>query len=98
MSEIDYSDDRVMKNWLKSQMQEGKGDFSERKEVLIFTAESGVEFLVPTEWEEELGLGTEQEQSEEEELKTLIGEADKALRQTEDLDEEDELDESEDEE
>lgn len=47
MSDIDLRDPQVLRNWLTSQMQEGRGTFQRRDQVLVFKNDAGSEFVVP---------------------------------------------------
>lgn len=54
MSTPDYSNPQVLKNFLLSQMKEGKGEFLEKKDVLVFRDEVGNEYVAPDEVREYL--------------------------------------------
>ena len=49
MSELDFSNPQVLKNFLLCQMREGKGEFIFKQKVLIFRDKNGSEFVAPEE-------------------------------------------------
>lgn len=63
MSDINYSDPQVLKNWIKSQMKEGKGEFYVKPEVHIFKI-NDIEFIVPEDMVQKLALEGEAETEE----------------------------------
>lgn len=54
MSSIDLTNPQVLRNFLLSRMEEGKGTFSYREKVLVFNDEFGGQIVAPPETEERL--------------------------------------------
>jgi len=74
MSTIDFSNQKVLKNFSLAQAREGKGELFIRPETICFKSETGAEFTIPKENEEEfrkkLGINKETPVKEEKEDKT----------------------------
>lgn len=51
MSKVNLGNPKVLQNFIKNQIKEGKGKYEVRKEVKIFIDDSGSEFVVPVELE-----------------------------------------------
>jgi len=58
MSQPDFTNPSVRKNFFLSQMQEGKGEFVEKQSVLVFRDEAGGEYVVPEDTIHSLPEGT----------------------------------------
>ena len=54
MSSIDLSNPKVLRNYLLTQMQEGKGKLLYREKVLIFKDNAGNEVVAPAEFVQDL--------------------------------------------
>lgn len=53
MSGIDLNNPKVLQNFIRTQVTEGKGEYEVREEVVIFKSENGSEFIVPGDLGEE---------------------------------------------
>ena len=56
MSSIDLSNPKVLKNYIKSQVNEERGDFEYRDDVLIFVDNDGNQFVAPEDIKDEIKI------------------------------------------
>lgn len=56
MSGINLQDPQVLKNYIKSQILEGKGEYVVKENVLVFKGNDGNQFIVPDDLKSEMDV------------------------------------------
>lgn len=64
MSSIDLSNPKVLKNFIKSQANEERGEFEYRDDVLVFTDNDGNQFVAPEDLKDEIKIKAKRKKAE----------------------------------
>jgi hypothetical protein len=93
MSSIDLTNEQVRRNFLRSQMKEGKGEFVVREKVVVFQGNDGSEYVAPESLVSELGFKLEDLKVVKTEVKPAEKSVAKPVAPADEEDSEEEIDE-----